>query len=59
MKGLPAVSPELIEYLEHICPEAAPDISALDRQIWFDAGRVSLVRHLRRLFEDQNTSILA
>ena len=57
-KKLPVVTKELIEYLEGICPDRSPSLSTQDREIWFSAGKVDLIRHLRNLHEDQHTTIL-
>lgn len=55
---LPQVTPELMEYLETICPDAAPSITTTDREVWWNAGKVSLVRHLRSIFDEQQQTIL-
>jgi len=56
---LPQITPELIEYLEGICPDRCPDLSTPEREIWFRAGKADLVRHLRRVFDDQNETVLS
>jgi len=58
MKHLPEITPELIEYLENICPDAAPSLKTDDRAIWWNAGKVDLVRHLRSLHDEQQQTIL-
>ena len=58
MAGIPHVSEDLIKYLEEICPDSSPSLSTEDRRIWFDAGRVSLVKHLRSIFEEQTNNVL-
>ena len=58
MKHLPEITKELMEYLEGICPDKAPALSATERQIWFDAGKVDLVRHLRSIYEEQSQTII-
>lgn len=56
---LPIINKELIEYLETICPDQSPDLGTEDRKIWFNAGKVNLVRHLRSLHDQQTTSVLS
>lgn len=58
MQKIPYIAPELIEYLEEICPDKAPSLKTEERSIWFEAGKVDLVRHLRRVSEEQNQTIL-
>ena len=58
MQGVPKVTQELLEYLEGICPDTSPRITDGDRDIWFNAGKAGLVKHLRGIFEDQNKNIL-
>lgn len=54
----PYITNELIEYLDCIYKDKCPDIKLSDRQIWFDAGAVSVVRHLKHLKERQDENIL-
>lgn len=58
MAGLPLISEDLIDYLEGICPDQSPALTTPEREIWFNAGRVALVKHIRSLFEEQNRNIL-
>ncbi len=58
MAGIPNIDAELVEYLEDICPDTSPTLSTPERQIWFDAGKADLVRHLRSIFEEQSQNIL-
>jgi hypothetical protein len=43
----PFIDPEIIKYLEELYPDKAPDLSMEEKLIWFSAGQVSVVRHLR------------
>lgn len=54
----PLITQELIEYLDFICPDAAPSLKDSDREVWFKAGKVNLVQHLRSVHEEQHQSIL-
>jgi hypothetical protein len=58
MAGIPNITPELIEYLESICPDQSPSLTTAERAIWFDAGKADLVRHLRGVFDEQSQNIL-
>jgi hypothetical protein len=44
---IPAFDLELIKYLEELYPDRAPDLSMEEKLIWFSAGQVSVVRHLK------------
>ena len=43
----PILDKALIEYLEELYPDKAPDLSMEEKLIWFSAGQVSVVRHLK------------
>lgn len=58
MQGIPHIPKELLEYLEGICPDQSPSLNTPDREIWFQAGKVDLIRHIRSVFEEQNRSII-
>jgi len=58
----PLIREDFLEYLNSQFPDVALDqnqIEDSERTIWFRAGQVSVVRHLRRVFEDQQENILA
>lgn len=44
---IPTFDIELIKYLEELYPDRAPDLSMEEKLIWFSAGQVSVVRHLK------------
>jgi hypothetical protein len=44
---IPYIDPEIIKYLEELYPDKAPDLSMEEKLIWFSAGQVSVVRHLK------------
>jgi hypothetical protein len=50
---IPNIDEQLIEYLEEVYPDRAPDISIEEKQIWFNAGQVAVVRHLKDQFRLQ------
>lgn len=58
MKHIPEIPKELIEYLEGICPDTAPSLKTGEREIWWNAGKADLVRHLRNIHEDQTQTVL-
>tara|TARA_R100001594_G_scaffold149641_1_gene208072 strand:+ start:1267 stop:1440 length:174 start_codon:yes stop_codon:yes gene_type:complete len=43
---IPNIDKSLIQYLEDLYPDKAPDLSMEEKQIWFNAGQVAVVRHL-------------
>ena len=57
----PPITQDLIDYLTRKFPDFAlslGDIELPDRQIWFRAGQIAVVRHLRQVMEDQQENIL-
>ena len=44
---IPYVDLEIIKYLEELYPDKAPDLSMEEKLIWFAAGQVSVVLHLK------------
>ena len=50
---LPNIDESLLQYLEELYPDKAPDLSMEEKQIWFSAGQVAVVRHLKELFNLQ------
>ena len=44
---IPNINESLLQYLEELYPDKAPDLSMEEKQIWFSAGQVAVVRHLR------------
>lgn len=44
---IPYVEPEILQYLDELYPDKAPDLSMEEKLIWFTAGQVSVVRHLK------------
>lgn len=54
----PIINQILIDYLETMYPDKAPELSQSDREVWFARGAVDVVRHLKRVMEDQQDNIL-
>ena len=44
---IPYIDPEIIKYLDELYPDRAPELSMEEKLIWFSAGQVSVVRHLK------------
>jgi molybdopterin-guanine dinucleotide biosynthesis protein A len=54
----PLITDELIKYLESRFKDQVPDVKDSDRKVWFDAGAVSVVRHLKHIKAKQEENIL-
>lgn len=54
----PFITDDLLDYLQRVFPDKAPDLSATDRKVWYDAGAVSVVRHIARIYEEQRENML-
>lgn len=50
---IPYLEAGIIAYLEELYPDKAPDLSMEEKLIWFTAGQVSVVRHLKEQFKLQ------
>lgn len=57
-KDCPPIPADLLAHLDKTFPERTPELDwTLDR-IRHEGGQRAVVRHLRRVFEDQNRNIL-
>ena len=54
----PPITQELIDYLDDKFPDKCPRITFTDRQIWVSAGSSDVVKHLRRVKDEQEENIL-
>ena len=54
----PYIDDTLLLYLETVIKDVAPEIDHSDREIWFNRGRVEVLRHLRRLHQVQRENML-
>lgn len=52
----PIVSDELIKALDALCPDKAPDLSMSEKEIWFKAGSVNIIRVLKEIKKRQEAS---
>jgi hypothetical protein len=50
---IPYIDPDIIKYLEDMYPDKAPDLSMEEKTIWYSAGQVSVVRHLKEQLKVQ------
>jgi hypothetical protein len=55
---LPFVDDALLEYLERLHPDQAPEPSDDSRKIWMNRGAVGVIRHLRLLHQEQRKNML-
>lgn len=54
----PAVSKELLAFLDRVFPDRCPTLDMSDRQIWMAAGASNVVRCLRKAYEEQSNRVL-
>jgi hypothetical protein len=48
----PYISEELIDYLELLYQDKAPEPSQTEREIWMNRGAVGVARHLRMVYNE-------
>ena len=58
MEITPIITQELIDYFAQMYPDVSPELTTTDREVWFRRGAVDVVRHMKRLLEDQQDNIL-
>ncbi len=56
MIPVPHIEKETIDYLEQLYPDKAPDLNTDEKTVWFNAGQVSVVRHLKEQYNYQEES---
>ena len=54
----PFVEDGLLQSLERLFPDIAPELNQTDREIWVNRGAAGVVRHLRLLHKLQRENIL-
>lgn len=54
----PIIDPKVVEHLERLFPNAVPTLNLTDREVWYRAGQVSVVSHLKELVKRQSENIL-
>ena len=50
----PPIEEPLINRLKELFPEKCPDLDAKDREIWYYAGKRSMVKMLESVYNEQN-----
>lgn len=53
MSIFPAIDERLVRELRTQFPDQAPDLSMNEKEIWFKAGQVSVIRWLATRLEEQ------
>ena len=53
---LPYIPPVLIDALERKFPDRVPTLTDTDREIWYKAGQVHVIRYLRDQVTRQNSA---
>lgn len=54
----PVVTESLLSYLQTLYPDKSPDLETTIDVIRYNSGQVSVVRHLKKLYEDQSKNLL-
>jgi hypothetical protein len=52
--NVPLISLGIVEYLEALYPDRAPNITDTERMVWFKAGQVDAAKKIRHQYEIQN-----
>ena len=55
---LPYIEDGLLDYLQRLYPEKAPEPDETERQIWMNRGAVGVVRHLKLVYQQQRENML-
>jgi hypothetical protein len=56
MAWVPPIDGRLVTVLATEFPDQAPDLNCIDKEVWFKAGQVSVVRWLAAKYEAQQDS---
>lgn len=51
----PLISDDLIKALDSLFPDKAPDLSMTEKEVWFKAGSVDVVRRLKEIKKRQDS----
>ncbi len=57
-KQIPPIDKALLECLDGMFPDCAPNFKDTEKEIWIKAGQVSVVRFLKKNFDKQNETVL-
>ena len=55
---LPFIEDGLLDYLQRLYPDKAPEVDETERQIWMNRGAVGVVRHLKLVYDQQRENLL-
>jgi len=55
---LPFIEDGLLDYLQRLYPDKAPEPDETERQIWMNRGAVGVVRHLKLVYDQQRENML-
>lgn len=55
---IPYITDELLDYLQRLYPDRAPEADQTDRVIWINRGAVGVVRHLAAVHKEQRENML-
>ena len=50
---LPHVARNLLVYLKEVNRDQVPTIGMSDREVWIEVGKISVIRHLEDIFQQQ------
>lgn len=50
------IDPDIVKYLDEMYPDKAPDLSMDQKAVWFYAGQISVIRHLKEQLKLQEES---
>jgi len=57
-ENFPRITQKQIDALDKLIPNKCPELLEPEREIWFNAGRRSVVTLLQEIFDMQNDNIL-
>jgi len=55
---LPYIEDGLLDYLQRLYPDEAPEPDETERQIWMNRGAIGVVRHLKLVYDQQRENML-
>jgi len=55
---IPFIEDGLLDYLQRLYPDKAPEPDETERQIWMNRGAVGVVRHLKLVYDQQRENML-
>ena len=50
---LPALSQDLINKLDKLCPDKCPLLTDTEREVWYKVGQRSVINYLQQTYDDQ------